>query len=148
MDGRLQCVGRELHAHLIIATPCRAVEQHANVLCLHLRQDRSHRYRASYSGCIPVSALIPCLRLDNLQPGFRKRLLPWDDMRALRTTPKHSVLYGVQILLVRLSQVHREAMNRETFALQPVRNRTGVQATGDRSSYLSNVVVFKFAPVH
>ena len=130
-QARVQHVGSEMEAHLVVAAAGRSVEEDADALALQLAQHSRHGDRAGDAGGVPVAALVTRLRLDHFQSGFGQGLLPRHDGGGLRSATQHPVAHGVEVLLVGLAQVHRVAADRETLFAKPVRHGAAIEAAGD-----------------
>ena len=147
LDIRVYHIRRKLDAYLIIASPGSAVEQDADAALSHMLENRRHGNRTRDARRIPVSALIPRLRLDHAQPRLRQRGASRNYDRIRRPASDHAVRDSVQVLLIRLPQVHRKRLDFKALLRKPVRNRAAIQPAGDGAAKRSDVLVGKFAVV-
>ena len=147
-DIRINHVRGKLHSHLVVAPACRAMKHYGNAALPHILQYGGDRNGPRDAGRIPVTTFIPRLRLDHLQPRLGQRRSPRHNHSVRSAAPDHPVRDSIQILLVRLTQVHREPLHLEPVLSQPVRHRAAIQPPGHRPPDHTHILLSKFAPVH
>ena len=110
--------------------------------------------KALLSYYIAMCGVFPCLFPAGLIGlvlgllGLGQCLLPFDDVRLLSAAGDHSVLNGIQVLLIGLAQVHCEASDIQALAAKPVGHCAAIEAARYRPAKHLDVPFLQFAPVH
>lgn len=92
-------------------------------------EDNFRRDRPRDPGRVPVAALVAGERLDDPQAAVGQRLLAGEDLRVRRAAALHAVGDRLQVLLIGLPEIDREAVDFEPLLAQPVGDRAAVEAT-------------------
>eukprot|EP00754_Rhynchopus_humris_P027046 Rhum_TRINITY_DN15060_c0_g1::Rhum_TRINITY_DN15060_c0_g1_i1::g.135701::m.135701 len=123
-----------LEPHLVVAPARGAVREHGHAPLLHLPHEAEHGDVAADAGALPVAAVVDGLGHDALEAGFGHLVLEVDDDRLLDAGRRHLRDDVVDVLLVRLSQVRREADHVHAGVDELVADRLRVETAGDAAA--------------
>ena len=142
-EGRIHHVDVALEAHLVVAAPRRAVDEHRAAGLLHRGQEVLDGDGAGDARRVPVAAVIHRLALDRLEADVGHVLRDIDDLRD-DARGRHLLLDVVDVLLVRLADVRRERLDLDARVLENAANRLRVEPARHAHANRLSLEIFEF----